>query len=403
MKKRQHILYDQIEKFTHLAYKASTKEGLCIFELDDSWRILTWWNQRETTKQVPLIHYHTSYNPLIPFDGGWVGWMQYPDKNATTSSFFWQTDGAICLHIPSQKYHIVGNDRFCTQAQELFRKPTPDPPQRILSYIPKPTSFERRSFKNGVETLQKAIKEGEVYQANLSWKSAPFSLKTPLLHYLHIQKHNPARFGCFLQFQENQIISNSPERFFQSWNTPHGRVIISQPIKGTASHTRKGRSELWKSQKEKSELTMITDLLRNDIGKIAQVGSVHTQHRQLRRCGDLLHAEQLIMGVLPPICTSQDILDALFPAGSITGAPKISAMKYIAQLEPHERGIYTGAIGFFSNNTNIQFNVAIRTLHVYKEQSHLYVGCGIVIDSQAEQEWEESLAKGRALSKLLFT
>ena len=404
MKKRQFIHKDHIEKFIQLSYSASQKEGLCIFELDDIWRILTWWNHKETTKTLETIPQTTTpYNQTVPFDGGWVGWLQYPKKNSERSSFFWKTDGAICLHIPSQSYHIVGTEGFCEEANRLFAQKPRSYPSRVPSRIPLPNKVVQNGFIHGVQTLKKAIKEGEVYQANLSWKSDSFLLKTPLQNYFHIQKHNPARFGCFLQFQEHQIISNSPERFLYSWNTPQGRMIVSQPIKGTAAHTLQGRKNLWNNQKEKAELTMITDLIRNDIGRVAKIGSVHTQHRQLRRCGDLLHAEQSVFGILKPKHSFKEVIDSLFPAGSITGAPKIAAMKFIAQLESHERGLYTGALGFFANNTNIQFNVAIRTLHVYKEQSNLFVGCGIVIDSQAQKEWEESLAKGRALSNLLFT
>ena len=148
---------------------------------------------------------------------------------------------------------------------------------------------------------------------------------------------------------------------------------------------------------------MIADLVRNDLGKIAQKGTVFTKARMLRHCGDLLHAEQSIYAHLVSDITVKKILLSTFPAGSITGAPKKSAMNYIAQLERHERTLYTGAIGWISSIQHCHFTVAIRTLYIERQRTHLHVGCGIVYDSEPQKEWEESIAKGNALSKLLFT
>ena len=148
---------------------------------------------------------------------------------------------------------------------------------------------------------------------------------------------------------------------------------------------------------------MIADLVRNDLGKVAQNGTVFTKARSLRHCGDLLHAEQSIYAHLRSEITVQQLLKAIFPAGSITGAPKRSAMKYISALERHERKLYTGAIGWITSIQHCYFNVAIRTLQIEDTHTHLHVGCGIVYDSEPQKEWEESVAKGNALSKLLFT
>jgi len=148
---------------------------------------------------------------------------------------------------------------------------------------------------------------------------------------------------------------------------------------------------------------MIADLVRNDMGKIAQKGTVFTKARSLRHCGDLLHAEQSIYAHLRSEITVEKLLESMFPAGSITGAPKKSAMKYIEQLERHDRNLYTGAIGWIASIQHCHFNVAIRTLQIKDKHTHLHVGCGIVYDSQPKKEWDESVAKGNALSKLLFT
>ena len=143
--------------------------------------------------------------------------------------------------------------------------------------------------------------------------------------------------------------------------------------------------------------------VRNDLGRVAEIGSIFTKHRSIRRCGDLFHAEQKIHAQLQKDRSLIDAIQATFPPGSITGAPKIAAMRLIHELESHTRGIYTGSLGFFSHNHKMNFNVAIRTLYIHKDQASLCVGCGIVADSNPEKEWQESLAKGMAISKSLFT
>ena len=148
--------------------------------------------------------------------------------------------------------------------------------------------------------------------------------------------------------------------------------------------------------KERSELTMIADLVRNDLGKVARNGTVFTKARSLRHCGDLLCGTIYICTSSSEI-TVQQLLKAIFPAGSITGAPKRSAMKYISDLERHERKLYTGAIGWITSLQHCYFNVAIRTLQIEDTHTHLHVGCGLFMTLNPK-EWDESVAKGNALS-----
>ena len=396
--KRQYIQDDLPKKFSDLARSLAKKKGLCIFELDGEWRIISWWNGNDTCRNIRNISPpNVSQYFNLPFIGGWVGWMKYPVP--IVDNFFWKTDGAVCYHIPSAIFHIVGSKDFCSEAHMFLHSPTSDTTKRQKVSIPKPSTADRHHFCQAIQKIKQAIRDGMVYQTNLAWKSKEFSLATPLENYLHLQHHNPARFGCYLQFGDQQIISNSPELFLRCWGAP--KIIHSQPIKGTA--LRGNHHALWSDPKERAELTMITDLVRNDLGKIAKIGSVHTHHRKLRRCGDLLHAEQSIYAQLHTKKDIFDVLDATFPAGSITGAPKKSAIQYIDRFENFSRGLYTGSIGVFSDHDVQHFNVAIRTLFVEKEKTNLYVGCGIVYDSNPQKEWEESIAKGNALSKILFT
>jgi anthranilate/para-aminobenzoate synthase component I len=396
--KRQHIRLNHPKKFDITAHEFSHKTGLCIFELDNTWRILSWWNQQDHRSSIPQEKNQQQNDEIAPFSGGWVGWMKYPLPKEDV--FFWKTDGGICYHIPTQTYHIIGSSEFCREAQLGIMAHPKSSPYRQPVLIPPTIAEDQNRFCRQVEELRTAIRLGKVYQANLSRRSKRFVLQNPLSHYLYIHKHNQARFGCYMQFENKQVISNSPELFLRSFGTDQV-LLHSQPIKGTAQQ--KKRQELWDDKKEKAELTMIVDLVRNDLGKIAKIGSVFTKSRALRRCGDLLHAEQSIYAQLDPEKNIIHAINSLFPAGSITGAPTISAMQYISELEEHPRNLYTGSVGFIANNNTCHFNVAIRTLFIENEKTHLHVGCGIVHDSQPQREWQESIAKGNALSKLLFT
>ena len=205
------------------------------------------------------------------------------------------------------------------------------------------------------------------------------------------------QFGAYLQKDNMNILSNSPERYLTISEYNEDFWAQSTPIKGTASRHRNQRKKLWNSTKEKAELTMIVDLVRNDFGRVCQPGSIFTGHRKMRRCGDLYHAEQSIYGRIKSDLDCLDIISASFPPGSVTGAPKVSAMKFINQLEQQPRNIYTGSIGFLSLNGNAHFNVAIRTITVKDKQASYRVGAGIVADSNPQKEWLETLSKGRAI------
>jgi len=172
------------------------------------------------------------------------------------------------------------------------------------------------------------------------------------------------------------------------------------PIKGTTTRGITGARELLEnSEKERAELTMITDLVRNDLGRVARPGSVHTSARRIRTCGDLLHAEQEISARLSPGKDALDLLEASFPPGSVTGAPKVRAMEIIHELEDGPRGAYTGSIGSFFDDGSAHLNVAIRTATVCGGVGRFHVGAGIVADSDPDREWEETLSKGRALCR----
>ncbi|MEC7984507.1 MAG: chorismate-binding protein, partial [Myxococcota bacterium] len=348
----QHIILYSSRSFNSIIDGFSAKEGLAIFELDCHWRICSWWDGEHIARSYTDLEGWLRFRKdgayhFLPLIGGALGWIAYdqgiegedlPQKSSQIENMlFWSCSGAICYEITSGAYHIIGSKRFCDEAKSGFEQPSVKQRANAVS-IPSPSILQKDVYTRSVQTLLEEIREGRVYQANLSWKSQTFHIRNPLAHYQKLQRYNPARFGAFLQFESHTIVSNSPELYLRAHKNQK-ICLESIPIKGTAVRSREGKEQLWTSEKEKAELTMIVDLVRNDLGRVAEVGSIHTHHRAIRRCGDLYHAEQKIHAQLKEERSLIDAIRATFPPGSITGAPKIAAMKLIYELEPHARGI----------------------------------------------------------------
>ena len=202
--------------------------------------------------------------------------------------------------------------------------------------------------------------------------------------------HPLAPHGAFLQVPGGALISDSPELF---WRLESGRVH-TRPIKGTAPLGCEAALE--SDPKERAELTMIVDLMRNDLGRVCTPGSVQVSPRRIFALPTLLHAEQQVEGRLAPGRDALDLMDASFPPASITGAPKVQAMATIHALESTPRGAYTGAIGAFLDGGDAEFSVAIRVLQALDHTTLLHVGCGIVADSDPASEVRETWLKARS-------
>ncbi len=260
------------------------------------------------------------------------------------------------------------------------------------------------SYDEYERMLQKAkeyIKYGEIYQVNLSHCFQTSSNTPPYTLYKNLRTLNPAPFSAYLNFGEGQILCSSPERFLQ---TNSQGLIQTEPIKGTV---RRGQTPsedeslkrfLLESEKNRAELMMIVDLERNDLGKICQLGSICVPTLyELRSYATVHHLVSVIQGHLKTKKLT-DILHACFPGGSITGAPKLRAMQIIDELEHHNRGIYTGALGYIDSRGQMDLNIAIRTIMHQNGNIFFPVGGGIVWDSDPKEEYEETLHKGRALT-----
>jgi len=265
--------------------------------------------------------------------------------------------------------------------------------------------FSREQFCTAVEAIRSHIVEGTIYQANLTQRfDSPLKME-PFQLYRRLRALNPAPFSAYIDCGDDlRILSSSPERFLQL----NGRSVESRPIKGTRPRGQNQQedtllgNQLRSSQKDQSELVMIVDLERNDLGKVCSFGSVTVPELfSLEKYATVYHLVSTIKGELRDENTITELLRATFPSGSITGAPKLRAMELIEELEPVRRGIYTGSIGYIGYDGNADFNVAIRTLINRDKQIHLQVGGGIVYDSDPDLEYQETLDKAKALFESL--
>ncbi len=265
------------------------------------------------------------------------------------------------------------------------------------------SNFSREAYMDAVEAVREYIAQGHVYQVNLSQRfQADFSGNSWRL-FRALFEQNPAPFFAYVQTGDHQIVSTSPERFLQQT----GRHVETRPIKGTAprggtpEEDEKLRETLVQSRKDDAELSMIVDLLRNDLGKVCEGGSVRvTQHKRVEAYQNVYHLVSIVEGELASGQGSVDLLRAAFPGGSITGCPKIRAMEIIDELESHRRHVYTGSIGYISFHDTMDLSIAIRTATVAGGQILFSVGGGIVIDSNPASEYNETLHKGKTLMDL---
>jgi para-aminobenzoate synthetase component I len=264
--------------------------------------------------------------------------------------------------------------------------------------------FTRPEYLAAVEAIRSYIVEGDVYQVNMSQRfQAPFT-GDPFDCFATMYAANPAPFFAYINAGDHQIVSTSPERFIQLRNGS----VETRPIKGTRPRGKTPaeddalRKELQESPKEDAELSMIVDLLRNDIGKVCRPGSVRVlEHKRLEAYQNVYHLVSTVKGELDPGMDAVDLLRATFPGGSITGCPKIRAMEVIDELEPVRRHIYTGSIGYVGFDGTMDLSIAIRTATFTGGRVVFSVGGGIVIDSDPASEFEETLHKGRTLMNAL--
>jgi para-aminobenzoate synthetase component 1 len=374
---------------------------------------------RERLRRMPAVD-----APDLPFAGGWIGYLGYelypetvakvPARETTLvpkAMFAFYDRFYLFDHVRNEGhwYQVGPGGRGAARGplrRTLRRSPNDPPPSWPReSDSPPPidalkSNLTRTDYLAAVRKIRDYIDAGDCYQVNFSQKFiAPVSC-SGLRIYERLRELSPSPYAAFLNLGHAQILSSSPECFLEV----DGRKVVTRPIKGTRPRGKDDASdaalkeELLSSPKDRAELLMITDLERNDLGKVCRTGSVRVRDlRSVETYPQVHHLVSTIEGELEEGRDVVDLLRATFPGGSITGAPKIRAMQLIRELEPHAREVYCGAIGYASLNGKAQFNVAIRTMVVKDGRAHFWSGGGIVADSDPEAEYEETLIKARGM------
>jgi len=323
--------------------------------------------------------------------------LQFPDVEMGIFE-----DGVVFDHTQNEAYYYFRRENRSTEIQELLGEPAIE--QEPFAYTQPVANTTKENFEKGVEKARQYIIAGDIFQVVLS-KRFQFQYTGSLLtFYKSLRQINPSPYMFYYKSGNRQIVGASPEMLIRVDN----RKVVTFPIAGTAPITaelkenmRLGK-ELLKDPKECAEHVMLVDLARNDLGRISKYGSVSVpEFMQVHQFSHVQHIVSQVVGDLKDGLESFDALKAVFPAGTVSGAPKVRAMEIIEELEPSRRGPYAGAVGYFSCNGNSDFAITIRTLFSEGQNAYIQAGAGIVADSIPEKEWFETDHKAKALMKAL--
>lgn len=358
----------------------------------------------------------------FPFCGGAVGFMGYDfgcSFNGVAQGVFDDLElPDFCLLFTDKMVafdHGTGEVRFAAFAEsgtearrklgEIKADLTKEPSLRGKGEIGKiEPNLSSAAYREKVKEVKGYLTEGQTYQVNFSQRfSADCSLDGWAV-YKALSQKSPAPFSCYFDYGDYEIVSSSPELLLRK----RGEMLESWPIKGTIPRGRDAREDarntkkLLASAKDEAELSMIVDLVRNDLGRVSEPGSVKVEgHRELMKLSHVIHTYSRVSGKL---ARGKDLFDAIksvFPGGSITGCPKKRTMEIIDKLEDFKRGIYTGSAGYISFSGDADLNILIRSLLLKDGRVYFQAGGGIVIDSDAGKEYEESVDKARAIMETL--
>lgn len=386
-------------------------------------------------------------NDRLPFAGGWIGYFGYDTGRyveklpfranrdiALPVARFALYDAAaiydhheatwwiITLDLDESRESVSQRVNFWNELLGQAGSLAHEAPVTGRAGMPVEHNLPYDAYIAMVERARRYIADGDIFQVNLARRES-YPLREPAWQtYLRLRDVNAAEYAAFLQWSRKAgsgpsestcaVLSSSPELFLDV----RGRRVITRPIKGTRPRSadpvvdRAYRSELTSSGKDRAELAMIVDLLRNDLGRVCEYGSIRVLDPgasseahpfTLETHPTVHHLVSTIVGRLAPGHDVLDLLRACFPGGSITGAPKVRAMEIIDELEPTGRSVYTGSIGYLSLDGQACFNIAIRTLIACDGRIHLHTGGGIVADSDPAAEYEETEAKALGMQQAL--
>jgi para-aminobenzoate synthetase component 1 len=360
----------------------------------------------------------------LPFTGGALGYFSYDlgrrferlpalaeDADKMPEMAVGIYDWAVVVDHLDKRSWLVAQGRYVdTHARwrELVARFSAQPAERarvpFRITAPLASSLTRDAYAAAFARVRDYIDAGDCYQINLAQRFAAPAAGDPWLAYQALRIINPAPYAAYLNTPHGQVLSASPERFLRL----DRRRVETKPIKGTrprAGHPRVDAelaTALRASEKDRAENVMIVDLLRNDLSKNCELGSVRvTRLFEVESFATVHHLVSTVSATLRQGRDALDLLRGCFPGGSITGAPKLRAMQIIEELEPHRRGVYCGAIGYIGGDGNMDLNIAIRTLVYARGTISFWAGGGIVADSRLADEYQETFDKAAAMLKLL--
>jgi anthranilate synthase component I len=373
-------------------------------------------------------------NGLPKFTGGAVGYVGYEtvtcfeelpspsaDNLGIPIAFFMLSDTMLIFDHITHRIKIVSHVHLDGNIEDSYREATqkidtlierlrqPLPNQLKAKTIPtvqsKMTSnFSKDSFEAAVSKIKEYITAGEAIQVVLSQRLSRPTFASPFEIYRALRTINPSPYMFYLDFLDYQLIGASPEILARV----EGDTVVTRPLAGTRPRGKTPAEdenlerELRNDEKERAEHIMLVDLGRNDIGRVSEPGSVMVSELMgIERYSHVMHLVTHVQGKLRQDMTAFDALLACFPAGTVSGAPKIRAMEIIAEFEPCKRGAYAGAAGYFSFNGNMDMAIAIRTIVLKEGIAYVQAGGGIVYDSVPEREYEESINKAQATLKAI--
>ena len=354
-----------------------------------------------------------------PFFGGMVGYVSYDvartierlperamdDLKTPDVSFLLFDEVAVWDEQTSTLYVMVtGDDSVEQRADRLAALWNVEPhyafPRIAPGDVTRTRSLSEASFVDAVRRIQRYIVEGDVFQVNLSVRQSETLRADPRHVYDTLRRMNPSPYMGYFTDETLTMVSASPELLIEK----DGTSLSTRPIAGTRPRGKDDAEDLalaktlLDNEKERAEHVMLVDLERNDLGKVAAYGSVHVDELMvIEKYSHVQHIVSNVRGSIREHVTGADVLAAMFPGGTITGAPKIRTMEIIEELEPVRRGLYTGSYGWMSWADDLVFNISIRTMVVKDGMAHVQAGAGIVIDSDPVAEYQESLSKAKAL------
>ena len=355
-----------------------------------------------------LVASETPDSPDLPFTGGAIGYVTYEwacDALGVRSERGPLPD--ICFAMYDSAYVYDHVDQHGYWIGSVFRPERAElpPPQATLGEWS--ASVSREEYLEDVQHILRQIAAGNLYQANYTQRWSAVGRVNDAALALAFRRELPSPLGAYLGFPGAGIWSLSPERLLSG---RRGEFLESRPIKGTRPRDARPEQDqallrdLAEHPKDKAELLMIVDLVRNDLGKVASTGTVSVPRLfSIESYHNVHHLESVVRSDFPGHHTWTEALTALLPGGSVTGAPKRSAVKLLSQLERVPRSVYTGAIGYLSDNGRGDFNLPIRTLYRSGDHFYLHAGGGVVSDSRPEAEYDESLVKVGHIRHLLST